>query len=79
MRILFFHTARECAGVERVDWPDAEDMSEEQLWQRLGAQFPNLLPMRGKVRLARNEVYMTEGERFQARDEVAIIPPVSGG
>jgi molybdopterin converting factor small subunit len=31
------------------------------------------------VRLARNGVYAGEGEIFLEGDEVALIPPVSGG
>jgi molybdopterin converting factor small subunit len=79
MKVLFFHTARELTGLAMVDWPITGAISEEEFWQRLGAQFPNLLPLRGKVRLARNEEYMAVGESLQGSDEVALIPPVSGG
>ena len=34
---------------------------------------------RSSVRLARNGEYARPDERFEPNDEVALIPPVSGG
>ena len=79
MRILFFahlKNAANCATAElRVDG----EIDTDQLWQRLLAQFPELTRYQRSVRFARNGTYAVAGTRFLDTDEVALIPPVSGG
>ena len=40
---------------------------------------PGLAPFRGNIRLARNLEFAGFDTRFNDDDEVALIPPVSGG
>ncbi len=79
MRILFFahlKTAANCAEAEiRIDG----DIDAGQLWQHLLARFPELARYQRSVRFARNGTYAVAGTRFSDTDEVALIPPVSGG
>jgi len=42
-------------------------------------RWPALAAHRANTRLARNGAYAGESEIFGADDEVALIPPVSGG
>jgi molybdopterin converting factor small subunit len=42
-------------------------------------QFPALAAHRASVRLARNWEYAAPDVRFANTDEVALLPPVSGG
>lgn len=78
-KTLFFAQARQAAGCPEADWPDAQDADAEALWIWLGRQFPGLSKIRQGTRLARNGRYLEEGERFAANDEIALLPPVSGG
>jgi MoaE-MoaD fusion protein len=77
--VLFFHTAR--VQAQREEWQVmlAEPLTEAQFWDLLVAHFPALGTLQGKVRLAKNQRYLEPGELIEAEDEVALIPPVSGG
>jgi molybdopterin converting factor subunit 1 len=79
MRILFFAQLKDATGRSEVQWPDVGALNSEQLWERLVRQFPRLEGHRPCVRLARNGTYAKPDEPFEPGDEVALIPPVSGG
>ena len=78
MKVLFFAQLREVTGTEAAEL--AEDgVTAEGFWESLVARWPGLAMHRTNVRLARNGVYAEAGEIFGEHDEVALIPPVSGG
>ncbi len=79
MRILFFAQLKDATGCPEIEWADAGGLSAEQLWERLLREFPKLDGHRSCVRLARNGAYARADEQFESGDEVALIPPVSGG
>jgi molybdopterin converting factor subunit 1 len=79
MRVLFFAHIKDAAGCPEVEWEVADSLSSAEVWDRLISEFPQLAGHRGSTRLARNGAYATDNERFQPSDEVALIPPVSGG
>lgn len=55
------------------------DVDADGLWRKLTEAHPGLSPYRGSVRLARNSEYVGSDALFTDADEVALIPPVSGG
>jgi molybdopterin converting factor small subunit len=80
LRVLFFSSARQAAGCAEARIAcEPQGIGESMLWERLLADFPDLAPLRGSVRLARNFEYLGAGETFRPQDEAALIPPVSGG
>jgi molybdopterin converting factor subunit 1 len=79
MRLLFFAQLKDATGHSELEWPDAGSMSTEALWQRLIREFPALAKHQPSVRLARNGAYAGPDAVFEPGDEVALIPPVSGG
>ena len=79
MRILFFAQLKDATRCSEIEWTNTAPLNGEQLWERLLREFPALAEHRACVRLARNGVYAGNHERFQPDDEVALIPPVSGG
>ena len=78
MRVLFFAQLKDVTGCDAVEWvlPAA---NVEQLWVELLKQFPKLAAHRTNVRLARNWEYAAPDAQFANSDEIALIPPVSGG
>jgi molybdopterin converting factor subunit 1 len=78
MRILFFAQLREVAGAAEAEL-EAGDVDAGALWELLVARWPELAVHRVQTRLARNGVYAGGDEVFAEGDEVALIPPVSGG
>jgi len=79
MRILFFAQLEEVTGCREIEWPMTESLDSDALWERLIREFPGLAPHRPFTRLARNMEFAPAGTRFMPGDEVALIPPVSGG
>ncbi|HNP87329.1 MAG TPA: MoaD/ThiS family protein, partial [Kouleothrix sp.] len=49
------------------------------LWDLLVARYPRLAPYAGRLLYAVNQEYGTLETVLQPGDEVAFIPPVSGG
>lgn len=78
MRILFFAQLRDITGKAQVELA-RDELSTNELWTELIAVYPALAPFRSVVRLARNQEYVGRDARFTGADEVALIPPVSGG
>jgi molybdopterin converting factor small subunit len=54
-------------------------VTADELWAELLKRFPTLGGHRSSVRLAKNFEYTAALARFSDGDEVALIPPVSGG
>lgn len=78
MRILFFAQLRDVTHRREMDLT-VDEVDAEGLWQHLIEAYPALAHFRGSVRLARNSEYVGPDARFRRTDEVALIPPVSGG
>ena len=78
MRILFFAQLREVTGVEQAEI-EVDSVDASSLWDSLLAMWPGLAAHQSQIRLARNGRYVESGEVFERGDEVALIPPVSGG
>jgi molybdopterin converting factor subunit 1 len=79
MHILFFAHLKDAVGCSAVDWQVGGPLNTAEVWDRLVREFPELSGHRASTRLARNGAYVSDEEVFQAGDEVALIPPVSGG
>lgn len=78
MRILFFAHLRDVTGCAEQEIACGET-DADGLWRQLLAAHPALARFRGSVRLAKNAEYAPPDARFGDADEVALIPPVSGG
>lgn len=78
MRVLFFAQLRELAGVAQTEI-EADGVEADAVWSAITERWPRLNEHRQSTRLARNGAYAAPGEIFRANDEVALIPPVSGG
>jgi len=79
MRVLFFAQLKDATGCDSIEIAAAPSLSIEQLWVELLSRFPALAAHRASVRLACNSEYAAPDAQFSNADEVALIPPVSGG
>jgi molybdopterin converting factor subunit 1 len=79
MRVLFFAHLKDVTGCDTVDLAPPAPLNVDGLWIALLEQFPDLAAHRPSVRLARNCEYAAPDAMFDRGDEVALLPPVSGG
>lgn len=79
MKILFFAQLKDATGCDEVELAAQAALSTDELWRVLLRQFPALAGHRASVRLAKNHEYAQADAWFAEGDEVALIPPVSGG
>ena len=79
VRVRLFAVQRELAGTREVALELADGADVEAAWAALVARFPVLAPGRPSVRFARNGDYADPATLLADGDEVAMIPPVSGG
>jgi molybdopterin converting factor subunit 1 len=79
VRVRLFAVQRELAGTREVtlELPDGTDV--EGAWAALVARHPVLAPGRPSMRFARNGDYAEPATVLAEGDELAMIPPVSGG
>ncbi len=79
MTLLYFAQARQIAGRSSESLETAAPLDADQLWHRLLQLHPDLAILHPVIRLARNGEFATAATLFHPGDEVALIPPVSGG
>lgn len=79
--VLFFAGARELAGIERATLTLTATTTPEQLLSQVVRSFGELEKIRGSVIVSLNQEYCAPGQDLvlSTGDEVAIIPPISGG
>lgn len=79
VKVRLFARLREIAGSAELplEVPDGSDA--ERVWEVLVAQYPGLAPYRASLSCAVNEDYGRFTTRLKDGDEVAFLPPVSGG
>ena len=77
--VKFFALARERAGVAETKLEVSHIATVDSVAKMLGEQYPQLAPMLPKVAFAINQSYVTADVLLRDQDELAVIPPVSGG
>jgi len=79
VRVRFFAMLRERAGRAELVWQAEPGETVGGLWGALCSAFPSLGESGARVAFAVNQEYVDRFYRLHDNDEVAIIPPVSGG
>jgi len=79
VRVLFFGRLKEIAGLTEDSAELSDGARVEDLFARYGNQFPELLRFRASVAVAVNQEYAEWTKSLSNGDEVAFLPPVSGG
>ena len=79
VRVLFFGQLKEIVGLSQEDAELSEGARVEDLFERYGRRFPKLAEFRPSVAASLNQEYAEWRAPLAAGDEVAFLPPVSGG
>ncbi|MBP1686790.1 MAG: Molybdopterin converting factor, subunit 1 [Deltaproteobacteria bacterium] len=79
VRLRFFASVRERLRRAEADWELPEGATVDDLWQALSTQYPQLQPLSSSITFAVNREYVARDHQLAGNDEIAIIPPVSGG
>ena len=79
VRVRLFARLREITGEGELEREVPAGATAETVWDALAAEYPDVERYRRVVSCAVNEEYATFGARLNDGDEVAFLPPVSGG
>ncbi len=78
IKVLLFGAAADRAGTREVELP-VDDGTLAELWPLLVDRHPDLVPMRDTLAFAVNGEYARMDAGVSSGDEIAVLPPVSGG
>jgi molybdopterin converting factor subunit 1 len=79
VRVLFFGQLREIVGCAEEEAELSEGTRVEDLFARYGRRFPQLAEFRSAVAPSVNQELAEWRTALEGGDEVAFLPPVSGG
>lgn len=79
IRVLFFGPVRDVVGLREDSLDVAAGGSLGQVFEHYAARFPKLREMSGSIVLALNQQFSPPSAPLGEGDEVALLPPVSGG
>ncbi len=78
LSILFFGITKDIVGSNKLELDVEEGMMVQTLKEYLQKTYPEFKRL-NTFAVAVNSVYVREDLTLQTGDEIAIIPPVSGG
>ena len=79
IRVRLFASFREAAGSGTLAWDAPEGATVADVVSALRDAYPGLGPAAEKALLAVNQEYVGGDLKLRDGDELALIPPVSGG
>ena len=79
IEVLLFGAAADRAGTRRVQLEVEQPTTLAEVWPLLAERHPGLSSMRDTLAFAVNGEYAKMDEPVDPGDEVAVLPPVSGG
>jgi molybdopterin converting factor subunit 1 len=79
IKVLFFATLREKAGVRSAELDVSSGATIEQIKARLVSEYPGLAGLMEHCLAAINHEYRFDESEIPEHAEIAFFPPVSGG
>ncbi|MCU0228035.1 MAG: molybdenum cofactor biosynthesis protein MoaE [Bryobacterales bacterium] len=79
IQVLFFGQLRDFTGTSQMQWELPAGSTSTELFAAVTVAFPQLESMRASIVLARNAEFLHQPVALSDGDEVALLPPVSGG
>lgn len=77
--VRLFARLREIAGVDELQRPTERVATVRDVWEALAREWPALAPYAPSLSCAVNAQYARMTDAVNDGDEVAFLPPVSGG
>ena len=77
--VLLFAAAREAAGRGRLELPHGAGLTAAAVWEALVRESPALAPLAASISVAVNHRFVPRDTALAPGDELAFLPPVSGG
>jgi len=79
VRVLFFGMVKDFVGhpVEEREFPEGADLAA--IFDSYARRYPSLKNLARSIVIARNQEFAERSTRVENGDEVAFLPPVSGG
>lgn len=79
IRLRFFASLRERMGRGEEDYDAPDGATVETVWAELKRRHPDLADIEGALAFAVAQEYVDRQHPLRENDELALIPPVSGG
>jgi len=79
VQALFFARAQELAGLSEITLEIQEGWTTTNCFEAVVAKYPALKAISSCLMVALNHEYVTEPVVVKDGDELALIPPISGG
>lgn len=79
IKLLFFATIRDRAGTKSMELDVPDDMTVQELKDKLGEDYPNLKESMKSVLTTIDREYAFDEAVIPQGAELAMFPPVSGG
>ena len=79
VKVKFFAILRERASAGEIIREMKEGGTVGDLWEELRNDYPKLAPVEIRLLYAVNRNYVRPDHILKENDEVAFVPPVSGG
>ena len=78
-KVRFFARLSELAGQRETELEVGEGLTVGDLFRVLCGRYPGLAEYEGRLMFAVNAEYVDPSHPLRGDEEVALIPPVSGG
>jgi molybdopterin converting factor small subunit len=79
IKLRMFAILRERSGISETELVLAEGATVFVAMEEVGRRFPKVADLLGRTAAAVNLSYARSGDPLRDGDELALIPPVSGG
>jgi molybdopterin synthase catalytic subunit len=79
VKVLFFGQLKDIAGRSEDSVEVQAGATLESLFDHYAAQFPRMRDLRPSIVIARNQQFAASATPVSEGDEIAFLPPVSGG
>jgi len=79
IKVLFFGRLKEVAGISEACVEVSQGAHIEELFHQYVCGKPELAAYRSSLVASRNQEFVTWNTVLEAGDEIAFLPPVSGG